>query len=99
MVVVLPAPFGPEEAVDLTLLDGQVDVDDAPVGSVELGQPLGLDDGHLAALPSGCASAERATSQAQGVPGSTSSDPSSAPRGGGRRPEADRTAICVTNVT
>ena len=46
MVVVFPAPFGPEEAEDLALLHAEVHVDDAQVGSVELGELLGLDDGH-----------------------------------------------------
>jgi hypothetical protein len=49
----LAGPVGPEEAVDLPLLDGEVHLHDASVGPIELGELLGLDDGHPAALPMG----------------------------------------------
>ena len=45
----LPGAVRPEEAEDLALFHGEVHVDDAQVGSVELGELLGLDDGHRAA--------------------------------------------------
>ena len=44
IVVVLPAPFGPEESEDLALGDLEVDIDDAAVGPVGLGELLGPDD-------------------------------------------------------
>jgi hypothetical protein len=45
----LPGAVRPEEAEDLALLHAEVHVDDTQVGSVELGELLGLDDGHRAA--------------------------------------------------
>ena len=45
IVVVLPAPFGPEEPEGLALAHDEVDVDDAAVLAVCLGQAFGLDDG------------------------------------------------------
>ena len=51
IVVVLPAPFGPEEPEDLALGDLEVEVDDAPMLPVGLGQAFGLDDGgHVTSL-------------------------------------------------
>ena len=44
IVVVLPAPFGPEEAEHLALGDLEVDVDDAAVLAVRLGEAFGADD-------------------------------------------------------
>ena len=37
-MVVLPAPFGPEEAEDLALVDVEVDIGDAAVRAVGLGE-------------------------------------------------------------
>ena len=45
MVVVLPAPFGPEESEDLAAPDLQVEVLDGVHGAVMLGEPLGQDGG------------------------------------------------------
>ena len=49
----LAGAVGPEEPVDLAFLDGEIHLHDAAVWSVELGELLGLDDGHRAALPMG----------------------------------------------
>ncbi len=43
MVVVLPAPFGPRKPNASPSVDGEVEVDDAAMGAVGLGQPIKLD--------------------------------------------------------
>ena len=47
-VVVLPAPFGPEDAEHLALLDGERDVVHGHSRAVRFAQMLDLYDGHLA---------------------------------------------------
>ena len=55
IVVVLPAPLGPRNPKISPWLDVEVELGDAAVGTVGLGQPLGLDDRCHVVLPAGLA--------------------------------------------